>query len=171
MTALQCAVCETDDDFAQASLFLLEHMRDVHPSFSVLDTVTLIYHYLTEGSVVLVREGGEAVGLGAYYQGTREEAFADKEIALIDLALAARPHRGTRVFLDGFGFMVRTISERHPEVREVRLTAQSDNKYLNRLYAKFVRPYGVRDGALGEETLYAGPIEHILSMLGKWNRV
>ncbi|MDG0810179.1 hypothetical protein [Cohnella rhizosphaerae] len=171
MRALQCAVCETDDDFAQASLFLLDHMRDVHPSFSVLDTVTLVYHYIAEGFIVLVRDGGEAVGLGAYYHGTREEAFADKEIALIDLALAARSRRGTRVFADGFGFMLRAISERHPEVREVRLAAQSDNRYLNRLYAKFARPYGVRDGALGEETLYAGPIEHILSMLVKWNRV
>ncbi|MDG0792503.1 hypothetical protein OMP38_17700 [Cohnella ginsengisoli] len=94
MTALQCAVCATDDDFAQASLFLLEHMRDVHPSFSVLDTVTLAYHYIAEGSIVLVREGEEAVGLGAYYHGTREEAFNDKEIALIDLALAVRSHRG-----------------------------------------------------------------------------
>ncbi|WP_217593225.1 hypothetical protein [Cohnella sp. GbtcB17] len=171
MTALQCAVCATDDDFAQATLFLLEHMRDVHPSFSVLDSVTLAYQYITEGSIVLVREGGQAVGLGAYYHGTREQAFNDKDVALIDLALAVRSHRGTRVFLDGFGFTIRSIAERHPEVREVRLAAQSDNQYLNRLYAKFVRPYGVRDGVLGAETLYAGDIEHILSMLGKWNRV
>ncbi|CAI6080000.1 hypothetical protein [Cohnella sp. JJ-181] len=171
MRALHCSICATDDDFAQASLFLLEHMRDVHPSFSVMDTVTLVYQYITEGTIVLVKEGGEAVGLGAYYHGTRDEAYENKDIALIDLALAARSHRGTRVFLDGLGFTVRSIAERHPEVREVRLAAQTANEYLNRLYAKFAAPTGVREGAWGEETLYSAEVTEITAVLGKWNRV
>lgn len=171
MTALQCALCASDDDFARAGLFLLRHMRDVHPSFSTLDTVALLYQYITEGRIVLVRDGGETVGLGAYYHGTREADFENKAVALIDLALAARAYRGSRVFVEGFGFTVRTIAERHPEVQEIRLAAQSANRYLNRLYAKFAAPCGTRDGAWGEETLYAGSIANIASMLARLNRV
>lgn len=171
MTALQCALCASDDDFAQAGLFLLRHMRDVHPSFSTLDTVALLYQYITEGRIVLVRDGGETVGLGAYYHGTREADVENKAVALIDLALSARAYRGSRVFVEGFGFTVRTIAERHPEVREIRLAAQSANRYLNRLYAKFAAPCGTRNGAWGEETLYAGSVADIASMLSRWNRV
>lgn len=171
MTALQCAICATDDEFAQASLFLLQHFRDVHPSYSTLETATLIYMYITEGHLVLARDGENAVGACAYYHGTRDNGYEDKEVVLIDVALSDRTYRGSRLFLQGLSFMIGAIAKRHPEAKEIRLVAQSDNRYLNRLYSKFVEPSGVRDGRWGEETIYAGRIDKIRSVVDKWNRV
>lgn len=165
------AVCETDDEFAQASLFLLQRIRDVHASYSTLSATALIYSYLTEGHLVLAKDGGIPVAVGVYFHGTRENGFADKDVALIDLALSDRAYRGSLLFAEGLAFMVNTIAQRHPGVREIRLAAQSDNRYLNRLYAKFVEPCGVRDGEWGPETIYAGSIGNIRSVLEKWNRV
>ncbi|SFA78871.1 Acetyltransferase (GNAT) family protein [Cohnella sp. OV330] len=171
MAHFQFTLCETDDDLAQASLFMLQHIRDVHPSYSMLATTALIYSYLTEGHLVLAKKDGHPVGIGVFFHGTRDDGFADKNVALIDLALSDREYRGSRLFSEGLAFMVHTIAERHPGVREIRLAAQSDNRYLNRLYAKFVEPCGVRDGEWGPETIYAGSVGKIRSVLEKWNRV
>jgi len=171
MTDFRFTVCETDDEFAQASLFMLQHIRDVHPSFSTLDTAALIYSYLAEGHLVLAKKAEDPVAVGVFFHGTREEGFADRDVALIDLALSDRNCRGSSLFVKGLAYMVESIAARLPGVREIRLVAQSDNRYLNRLYAKFVRPIGTRDGDWGSETVYAAPIANISSMLLQWNRV
>ena len=170
--AIQCKRCETDEDFAKISLFLLEHKHDLHPSFRTMDVVSLVYSYMTEGNIVyVVDETGKVVGVSAYYHGTHEQEFRDKEVAFMDIAVSDRAHRGTRLFIKGLSFMVSQIKENLPEVREIRLAALSENEYICKLYAKFARPAYKREGAIGEETIFSTRLEELEAMITRLDKV
>ncbi len=169
---LNCQMCESEDDFAQAGLFLLAHKRDLHPSFTTLEMVTLIYSYVTNGRLVSVRnEENRIVGIGAYYYGTPDREFQDKEVALVDVAIADKAYRGSRVFVQGLLYLVNRVIEGHPEVREIRLAAQEDNAYLRRLYSKFAKAGGVREGTHGREVVFHAEISNLRTILGKFSRL
>ncbi|MEI7024080.1 hypothetical protein [Paenibacillus sp. y28] len=164
--------CTSDEDFANFSLFFLENKHDLHPSLSVLDGVTLIYSYLTEGYLCQIAdENGRVRGISAYYHGTRENEFLDKDVVYFDMAILDQSLRRSRVFMKSFSSMVFHIAETHPEVQELRLAALSDNAYLCGMYAKLTRSSYKREGAIGEETVFCVKINEICSMLKKYNRV
>jgi hypothetical protein len=169
---LYTARCTSDDDYAEASLFLLAHKRSLHPSFSTMDVVQLLYSYITDGHLVQVTDDNRRiVGLGAYYVGTPERDFADKEVAFVDVAIAHPEYRGTRVFLKGLAYMVACIRSDHPDVREMRLAALAENEYNCKLYAKFARFSYRREGSLGEELVFTTGIEEISAFLTSFYHV
>ncbi|SDE44509.1 hypothetical protein SAMN02799630_03387 [Paenibacillus sp. UNCCL117] len=164
--------CESDEDFARASSFMLEHRYDLHPSFGTLDVVTLMYGYITEGHLLLaIGEGGALAGIAAYYQGTREQEFRDREVALVDMVIFGREHRGTRMFLMGLNYLIDHITEKHPEVTEIRLAALASNGYLCRLYGKIMDRCGSRMGTHGEEIIFCSKVNNFRAILEKWNKV
>ncbi|WP_338553131.1 hypothetical protein [Paenibacillus sp. KS-LC4] len=164
--------CENDEEYAKASLFLLKHRRDLHPAYTTMDTLTLLYSYLTEGQlVVALNEQHQVIAITAYYCGTPEQDFQDKEIAFVDMVIVEHIHRGTRLFAEGLGFLVHHVMASHPEVKELRLAALSENKQLCRMYGKFIEEKYKREGALGEETVFGGDIRKIGTMLRKTNPV
>ncbi len=164
--------CISDDDYAAASLFLLANRRSLHPSFSTMDVVQLLYSYITDGHLVQVTdENRRIVGLGAYYVGTPEQDFADKEVAFVDVAIAHPEYRGTKVFLTGLTYMVSCIRSDHPDVREMRLAALAENEYNCRLYAKFARFSHMREGLSGEEKVFRTGIDEISAFLTKYYHV
>lgn len=166
-----CKRCETDQHKAEISLFLLKNRRDFHPSFTVQDMVSLTYSYMTEGHVICtVDEQDQVLGVCAYYIGTREQEFKDKERAFLDLGLSARSVRGTRVFIQGLVYLVDQLAEQHPDVEEVCFNARSDNRYLTRMYAKFARVTGTKEGPRGEETRFAEKLPVMRAKLEKFRR-
>lgn len=168
----KCRLCVSDDDFAQASLFLLARKRDLHPAYTSLEMVTLIYSYATQGRMISATDANSrVVGVSAYYLGTPERDFQDREVALLDMAIADPAYRGSRLFLQGLIFMVRSIVETNPEVRELRLAALAENDYLCRLYAKFAQPGYEREGSHGKETVFCEKMNRIKGTLNKWVKV
>ncbi|MEK8127618.1 hypothetical protein WMW72_06775 [Paenibacillus filicis] len=164
--------CESDDDFAKASSFMLQHRFDLDPAMTTLDAVALMYTYITEGHLIQVLDGeGRVIAIGAYYYGSRGQAAQDEETALIDMALVDWNHRGTRLFLKGLTFMIGQIIEHHPKVQEVRVVAQAKNAYTCRLYGKFLEQAGTREGSSGQEMLFCGKVNNLTSILKKWNKV
>lgn len=164
--------CNRDEEYAQATLFLLAHRRDLHPAFTTIDTVSLIYTYMTEGHLFQVtNEHGQIIALSAYYHGTPEQNFQDTHLAFIDIALADPAYRGSRLFVRGLHELVRAITACHQEVQELRFAALHTNAYNLKLYAKFARPVEIRAGRLGAEQVFAAPIDELHTMLSKWNKV
>ncbi len=169
---MHCQKCVSDDDFAKASLFLLAHKRDLHLSFTTLEMVTLIYSYITQGHLVVVKNDDKrVVGAGAYYYGTPEQEFQDKAVAWLDVAIADKAYRGSRIFLQGLLFMVNKIIEEHPEVQEIRLAALAENDYLCRLYSKFTSASSVREGTHGKEIVFCEKINILRGTLNKFFKV
>ena len=153
-------------------MFLFANKRSLHPSYSTMDVVQLLYSYITDGHLVQVTdENRRIVGLGAYYVGTPEQEFADKDVAFVDVAIAHPEYRGTRVFLKGLAYMVACIRSDHPGVRELRLAALAENEYNCKLYAKFAKLSHIREGSLGEEVVFTTGIEEISAFLTRFYHV
>lgn len=164
--------CVTEDDFANVSLFFLARKLDLHPSFSTLKMVSLIYSYITQGFLYqAVLPDGRIVAAAAYYLGTPHEEFADKQVALIDIVIMDSAYRGTRVFLNGLQSMIEWIRAKHPEVEEVRLAALSENAQLCKLYSKFASFAYKQEGTVGEETVFAENITQMGDRLNRFSRI
>lgn len=164
--------CVTDDDYAKVGLFFLQHKQDLHSAFTTLDMVSLLYSYLTDGHLFQALDADQRViGASAYYHGTAEQEFQDKDIALIDIVIVDPAYRGTRLFLNGFRCMVNDIAVAHPEVEEIRIAALADNEYVCRLYAKLTESRYEREGNLGKEIVFCVKINRIKTILSSLSKV
>ncbi|MDF2661184.1 MAG: hypothetical protein K0Q94_3975 [Paenibacillus sp.] len=164
--------CVADDDYAKIGLFLLQNKQDVHPSFTTLDAISLLYSYLTDGHLYLALDTDQRViAASAYYHGTAEQEFQDTNIALIDIVIVDPAYRGTRLFLNGFRRMVHDIAAAHPEVEEIRLAALAENEYLCRLYARLTESRYEREGNLGKEIVFCVKINRIKAILNSFLKV
>ncbi|TMV50925.1 hypothetical protein FE783_09705 [Paenibacillus mesophilus] len=169
---MQCKSCTTDDDFAKVSLFVLDNKHDLHPSFCTMDMVEALYTHVTQGHLVFIENADKRViGASAYYHGTPERDFQDKDIAFLDMAIADPAYRGTRLFLTGLQYMVNEIAQEHPEVQEIRLAALADNAYLCRLYSKFTETSYSREGAALEQLVFCVKINKLQGILNKYGKV
>lgn len=164
--ATYCGRCESDEDFAKASLFAIENKHELHSSYYTLDMVSLLCTYMTQGHMLYIADDEHRmIGLLGYYHGTPEKQFEDKDVVLADTAIMDRAYRGTRLFLKGLRYMVGQIIEKHPDVQVLRLVSLSDNAYLCGLYAKFAEPDYTREGPAGEETVFCVKIHQLKSIL------
>lgn len=164
--------CNTDDDFAKVSSFFLKHKYDLHPSFSTVRMIELLYTYMTQGHMHYgTLEDQQVVLAGAYYHGTPENDFKDKEVVLIDVVILDRNYRGSRMFVQSLIYILKWVREKHPEVNEIRLAALSDNAYLCRLYSKFAALSYKREGEDGEESIFCENINKIEGILQRFDRV
>lgn len=158
--------CVSNDELAKVSLFTLAHKREMHPSFGTLDMVFQLTTYMTQGHLLYLADAEERViGVIAYYHGTPEEEFNNKEIAFVDAAILDEAYRGTRLFVKGLHYMVEQIMEAHPDVQELRFVAYSENTYICRLYSKFSNVSCTREGPAGEETVFCVKIHDLCSTL------
>ncbi|MEK5257424.1 hypothetical protein [Paenibacillus sp. FSL E2-0201] len=164
--------CENDADYAKASLFILNNRRDLHPGFTTVDMIALIYSYLSEGQILNIMDiNGQVIAIAAYYQGTPDLHFEDKHVAYVDNVILDRAHRNTRVFIRGFNGLIEQIIQDHPETEEFRFAALNDNAYLQKLYSKFAKLSYTREGELGKENIYSTEISSIRALLAQFGRV
>jgi hypothetical protein len=169
---LQHQRCTNDEDFAKFSLFFLQHKYDLHLSFSTLDTISFLYSYLTQGHLFMTLDStGQVIGIAAYYHGTQDQEFKNKDIAVVDMAIFDRAYRVTRLFVRGLTYLVNSIIETHPEVQELHLVALSENAYLCKLYAKLTNLNYIRDGYLGKETVFCVKVHSLMGILKNFEKV
>jgi len=162
--------CVEDNDYAKVSLFMVERRRDLHPSLCTVDMVTLLYGYMADGQLHYgVNGDGQVVGASGLYFEELEKGAQARSSALLDICIVDKERRGSRVFARGLQYMIEHISEHHPEVEVVRLCALSDNPSLCKLYAKFARFEGTREGSVGQESVFSAEIPHIRYILNRLN--
>ncbi|MGQ7886219.1 hypothetical protein [Paenibacillus sp. WC2504] len=173
MTASIYKRCVTDDDLAKVSLFILENRRDMHPSYSATDTITMLYSFIKYGQLIQVVDQNvqRIIAVSAYYIGTPEHDYEDKHIAFVEMAIADRAYRGSRLFIKGLRFLVSEIMSDNPDVQEVRFAALADNVYLCRLYAKFADISHEEDSILGKQMKFGVKINNLRAFLDKFVKV
>lgn len=164
--------CETEDEQARVSLFVLERRRDIDRAFETLNAVTMLYGYLTQGEVHYgADEDGRVVGALGLYLGTPESDFTDRHVAYVDMIVLDPARAGTRTFLNFLSWMAAYMRETHPETTHATFVAQTGNAYLCRLYAKLASPIGTRDDANGQVTIFSAEISRIGDILSQYNPV
>jgi len=168
----QYKLCQNDSDFAKASLFIMENKWDLHAGFSTLDMVDLLYSYATEGRILMLTDPEERIiAVAAYYIGTPEERFTDRDIAFVDLALTDEAYRGTRLFVRGLTILAEVLQQEPHPIQELRFVAHSDNSYLCRLYRKFTTSSTSREGSLGPETVFYVTFQYLTTILNRYNNI
>lgn len=164
--------CETEQELADVSLFVLARRRDLSPSFITLDALGMLYGYMTRGELHAAFDGeGRVVGALALYIGTPESDYADKHVAYVDMVVFDPVRKGTRTFLRFLSYMAAYMGENHPDTTHARFIAQSNNAYLGRLYGKFAQPAGVRDDRNGQVTIFFEEISRINDVLSSYSIV
>lgn len=170
---IQAKYANNDEDYAQASLFLLKQKRELHPAFTAIEMVALIHSYITKGGLVLVKDAsGMIIAIAAYYHGTMEKDFEDKDqVVQVDVAILIRALRTSRIFVRGFQILLTQILEENPGVKQFTFHALAENTYLQLLYSKFAALSHTYEGSIGLENVYVAEIDELRSFLARFNRL
>jgi hypothetical protein len=160
--------CTSEEDYVQFTLFFIRNRLDFNRRFSLNDALFNVLETIHDSKIILVvDELDQVVGWGHYqYVTTEHEPDPQGEIVFIHSVILIPEYRSSRVFFTGFRYLVNQIIGENPQVKQVQFFAQMENVYLNRLYAKFARIIGQRDGYHGRENVYAteiGPLSAYLS--------
>ncbi|WP_231955994.1 GNAT family N-acetyltransferase [Aneurinibacillus soli] len=95
------------------------------------------------------------------------EPHPDGEIAFVDSVIMTETHRGSRLFVKGFHYLVNHINEENRHVRTFQFYALADNTYLTKLYSKFADIIGQRDGYHGRENIFSADFPRLLRYLNR----
>jgi len=160
--------CLTEDDYVQFTRFFIENRLDFSATFTLNNTLLHILQTIRDSQIILVvDERDKAVGWAHYqYFTAAYQLDPHGELAFINSTILAKEYRRSgRLFLNGFRYLAKQIGEENPHVNQVQFCAQSENAYLNRLYAKFANVIGQREGDHGLENIYASEYNQLLSYL------
>jgi len=159
--------CIHDQDLVQFTLFFIQNRLDFSRRFTLVDAVYHILDNIQNSQIVLVVDSQDKMVGWAHYQYVTKEHEPDPhgEIAYIYSVILKQEYRSSRVFLQGFRYLVEQIRAENSQVKRVQFFAQSENAYLNRLYAKFATIIGEREGDHGHEYMYAADFTKLCDFL------
>jgi len=164
------SICNDDHNLAKAALFIMEHKHTIHPAYTTTDMVALIYGYVTNGHIITVKDGnGDIIGITAFFIGTEDEQFRNKQIAYVDVAVCTKEYKLSRIFMRGLSYLIRTLATEYPTVEQVQFAALIENEYLCKLYGKLTTSHFDRPGTIGDERVFSAPISHFQSFLTKFS--
>ncbi len=148
--------CLCDDDYASFARFYIAHSREFHHQYSLPDALLYVLDTLSSSRLMLLdNEEGQ---LSAFIQYRYEDNSA---AVFIDSAILDRRYRSSRVFFSGFRDIVRQIGIENGDASRVTFHALADHAYLNRLYGKFARRTGEREGTNGRENVYETSMQEL----------
>ena len=155
--------CRSDEDYARFTVFYIRNRHLFHEHFSLVESLCHILQTITDTEIMLIEDEQEGiVGWGHY--GTVDcgyEPDPEGSILFMHSIIVAPESRSHRLFWHGFRALVSQVAEDQPQVREFRFLALRDNAYLNRLYSKFARVTGQREGMHGDENIYVTGFEEL----------
>ena len=149
-------------------IHFLESVKDDFPSIELKrQTIEEITELLfLHGGVLAGYKQGTMMAMLGYFLGEPAQNYANKEVGFIYLTALAPSVRLTRFFLKGIIFSMKTLQEMG--VPEVRFHASADDRYTNRLYARFAQFIGQENNRRGYPcNLYAADISTVLAILTK----
>lgn len=162
-------LCESDEDYAQFSLFFIRHRKDFNSQFSLYNSLEHLLETMDfSQSILSYNTKGELICC-AHYWYTNEGLEPDPKgrAVFIDFVLISKEVRSSRVFFDGFRDLANLIAEDNRGVKQMLFHAQAENAYLNRLYSKFAIPIGEHEGYNGAEIKYASDLTSLLHYLNR----
>lgn len=165
--SIQLKNCIQDEDYVQFTLFFMRNRHEFSNQFTVSDTLYHVLDTIQHSKVILIfNQSDQVVGWGHYqYASPGQEPDPQGEIVFINSVILLEEFRGSRAFFHGFRFLVNQIMEENRHVKQFQFYAQSENEYLNRLYAKFADVIGEREGLYGHENIYSVDILQLAAYL------
>lgn len=161
--------CISDEDYVQYTLYLIRNRAQFNNQYGLLDILVHTMDQLEYSHIILIEDSdcdGKLIGWGNYrYVNDDHQVDPDGEIAFVDSTIIAPEYRGSRVFLKGFRFLVKQISEENSRVKLFRFYARTENVYLNRLYSKFANMIGQHESDYGTENIYSVEFDQLLRYL------
>ncbi|MFF2483838.1 GNAT family N-acetyltransferase [Paenibacillus sp. NPDC058071] len=152
--------CLCDDDFASFARFYIAHSREFHSQYSLPDALLYVLDSLSSFRLMLLDNKDGQLSAFILYQ------YEDNGAAVfIDSAILASPYRSSRVFFLGFRDIVKQIGVENGNASRMRFHALADQAYLNRLYSKFARRIGEREGTNGHENVYETSMQELRQYL------
>lgn len=160
--------CTSDHDFAQFTLFFLRNRLEFNQVFSLTDSLVHILTFLPDSHLILIEEEqGKLIGWGHYQYVTAErQPDPEGEVCYIHSVIVEEKYRSSRVFLNGFRFLLRQVQEENAQVKQVTFCAAAEHVYLNRLYSKFAQVAGEQEGYHGQENIYMAEMNQLAAYLG-----
>ncbi|NME98733.1 GNAT family N-acetyltransferase [Aneurinibacillus aneurinilyticus] len=161
--------CESDENYAQFTLFFIRHRTDFNSRFSLYDTLIHVLESIHDSHIILVEDAmNKMIGWCHYRYVTADyQPDPEGEIAFVNSIIVAKEYRSSRLFIQGFRHIVNQITEENSCVKHLQFYAQSDNAYLNRLYSKFASIIGEHEGYHGTENIYSADLDRLLRYLKK----
>ncbi|KQL46948.1 hypothetical protein AN963_19015 [Brevibacillus choshinensis] len=163
--------CVSDEDYAQFALYFIRHRKEFHSQFSLNDTLVHILETIQNSRIILVEDHlDNMIGWVHYhYYNADYQDDSTGEIAFVNSVIIAEQFRSSRIFLQGFRYLVNQIAEESQAIKLFQFCALEENAYLNRLYAKFAQPIGKREGYNGIENIFSTEFQLLLSYLNRAN--
>ncbi len=116
------------------------------------------------GGIIGGYYGSQLVGMMGYFLGEPANDYRNKETAFMYVACIADEYRLSRLFRKGLLFTFREF--RKMGLREIRLQAEANNPYTNRLYGRFAQPLGESKSLRGLPVItYGGTLDEALRYL------
>ncbi|MDF2960429.1 MAG: hypothetical protein K0S39_2164 [Paenibacillus sp.] len=162
--------CSCDEDYAQSALFFIRNRYDLDQGYTLLDTVTAVYSYLSHGKIINIKNesSGEVIGICAYYYGTPEFDFDDTHTVFVDNVIVARKYRSTGLFVQGFQYLIEQIKQEDKPVEQFQFAALSANGYLRRLYPKFAKHISTVDDGYETKDLYSANLKELKAFISRF---
>ncbi|GBF77859.1 hypothetical protein PA598K_06436 [Paenibacillus sp. 598K] len=158
--------CRSDADYARYVLYYIRNRQLFSDKMNLLDALTDVLTSIQDTRILLILAEDDVIGWGQF--GVVDEAYrpdAGGTIMFMHSTIVDPAHRSNGLFLRGFRELLISVGEELPQLREFHFFAQRDNAYLNRLYRKFARVVGQREGMHGEENIYATGIDELKQYL------
>jgi hypothetical protein len=149
-------VCSTTRQWSQFTEFYIQHRTQIIPYYRVILAVRDVRNYMMQGRAALIlNEADLAVGIGCFVLGLQQDAFKDKDIAVLGNSYLTQEYQNNRTFVRGLQKLAEQIEDANPNVREVRIPTSAENDYTNRLYQKLTDKLHSYDSNYGKVNVYS----------------
>ena len=124
----------------------------------------LINKCFSKGSVIGAYVKDELGGAMGYFYGEPDLNYVNKEVVFMYMAAILPKYRCSRLFHQVF---ISTLQQFQKEGKtEIRLQAEADNPYTNKLYSRFAEPIAEKKSLRGKRVIeYGASINDALQVL------
>ncbi len=155
--------CENDEDYAQFTLFFLQHRQQFNVHYSLEDALMHLIESMEHSKVLFVYNAEqEVIGTAHYWPVSEGNTFdPNGKIIFVSSALLVPEARNSRTFLLGLRDIVARIREQMPHIEKMKFYAEASNGYTNRLYSKFAQNIGTNESNYRLENIYEATIDQL----------
>lgn len=148
--------CSEDLEYEQFIRFFLKYRNQMTPAYPLSYAIQVLAEQVQNGHIIIgLDESGEVMGSLAYYYGTPDQDYVDKQNILIEVLLIKEEFQRSTAFIQGFDFFVQEIESSGGSIEHVLFYAHKESAYLRRLYSKFAKKVSEREAHLGIVDVYA----------------
>ncbi|MBO9610831.1 MAG: hypothetical protein J7639_33075 [Paenibacillaceae bacterium] len=166
---VQIEICRSNGQWSRFTAFYTANRTRIIPNYRVDLAVRDVKNYMKQGrGAILVNEAGEVIGNGCFTLGQQEDGFGDPSIAVLGNSYFEEEYRQTKTFVRGLQVLAEQIADANPDVREVRIPAQAENDYTNRLYRKLAEKHHSYESDYGTCHVYSTPFREFAAFCDRF---